>query len=263
LNFYAGTPTSETLPQAKAYADRAIAIDDQLVEPHVSLGRSIENLWQWTEAEREYKRAIALNPNYATAYHWYSMLLRKLGRLNEAALMIKQAHEIDPLSGAISVNLAEMYQIQNDYQASIENTGKVIELDPNFSGGYEYLGLLYLKQGRKTEAIANLGKAVELSNRAGLALMALGYGYGVTGKLTEATAILKELEEKYARKELNGMYVAGVYAGLGEKDKAFEWLEKAFQTKEDLPSIKWRIPFESLRDDPRYKDLLKRMNLPE
>jgi tetratricopeptide (TPR) repeat protein len=260
---FAGIPTSETQPQTKLYAERAIAIDDQLAEPHVSLARSFENLWQWGEAEKEYKRAFELNPNYATSYHWYSVLLRKLGRFDESVLMMKRAKEIDPLSSAISVNLSEIYQIQNDHQASIDNTLKVIEIDPNFSVAYEYLGLLYLKQRRNTEAIANLEKAVELSNRAGLALMALGYGYGVVGKPTEANAILRELEEKYERKEQNAMFVSGVYAGLGEKDKAFEWLEKGFQTKEDLPSIKWRIPFESLRDDPRFKDLLKRMGLPE
>ena len=177
--------------------------------------------------------------------------------------MIKRAHEIDPLSSVISINVSKTYQLQNDHNASIENSLKIIELDPNFSGAYSYLGLSYLKQGRNAEAIANLEKAVELSNRAGVALTDLGYGYGVTGKRTEAIAIVKELEEMYARKESNGRYVAGVYAGLGEKDKAFEWLEKDFQTKEDLAGIRWQIPFESLRDDPRYKDLLKRMGLPE
>jgi adenylate cyclase len=91
----------------------------------------------------------------------------------------------------------------------------------------------------------------------------LGYGYGVTGKRSEAIAIVKELEEKYARNESSGRYVAAVYAGLGDKDKAFEWLEKDFQIKGDLTWITWEIPYEPLRDDPRYKDLLRRMNLPE
>ncbi len=262
LNQYAGTPMSETIPKAKAYAERAIAIDDQLAEPHSSLGSVNEMSWQWTEAEREYKRAIELNPNYATGYHWYSNFLKNLDRYDEAALMIKRAHEIDPLSSAISINLSRMYQFQNDHNASIENSLKIIELDPNFPAAYQYLGLSYLKQGRNAEAIANFEKAVELSNRAGETLMYLGYGYGFTGKRTEANAIAKELEEKYARKEANGRYVAGVYAGLGEKDKAFEWLEKDFQSKGEVSNIRWGIPYESLRDDPRYKDLLKRMGLP-
>jgi eukaryotic-like serine/threonine-protein kinase len=263
LNQYAGTPLSETIPQAKLYAERAIAIDDQLAEPHSSLGSVYEMSWQWTEAEREYKRAIELNPNYATAYHWYSNFLKNLDRYDEAALMIQRAHDIDPLSSAISVNLSRMYQFQNDHNASIENSLKIIELDPKFPGAYQSLGLSYLKQGRNAEAIASFEKAVELSNRAGETLMYLGYGYGVTGKRTEAIAILKESEEKYSRKETNARYVAGVYAGLGEKDKAFEWLEKDFQSKGEVSNIRWAIPFESLRDDPRYKDLLKRMNLPE
>ena len=237
LNEYAGTPMSETLPQAKAYAERAIAIDNQLAEPHASLAGIIEYLWQWTEAEREYKRAIELNPNYATTYHWYSILLKKLGRFDEAALMIKRAHEIDPLSSVIGVNLSEIYQWQNDHNASIENTRKIIELDPNFSHAYDTLGLSYLKQGRNAEAITNFEKAVDLSNRAGVRLMDLGYGYGVTGRRTEAIAIVQELEEKYARKESNGMYVAAVYAGLGDKDKAFNGWKKPFG-----PKRIWHLP---------------------
>ena len=260
---YAGVPTSETIPQAKAFAMRAIAIDDQLGEPHASLGQANLISWQWAESEREAKRAIELNPNYATAYHWYSHTLRSLGRFDEAAAIIKRGHEIDPLSSIISVNLSEIYLLQNDPNASIENTLKILELDPNFTEAYRSLGQSYLKLGRTAEAVTSLEKAVELSNRAGTAIMTLGYAYGVAGKRPEAAAIAKELEEKYARKETVAMYVAGVYAGLGDKDKAFEWLEKAFQNKEDLGFTRWRIHYEPLRDDPRYKDLLKRMNLPD
>ena len=177
--------------------------------------------------------------------------------------MIRRAHDLDPLSSVIGVNLSQVYQFQNNHNASIENMLKVIEFDPNYSDVYSILGLSYLKQGRYAEAIANMEKAVELSNRASFTLVNLGYGYGVTGKRAQAIAIVKELEEKHAKKESNGRYVASVYAGLGDKDKAFEWLEREYQTKADLTWIRWEIPFESLRDDPRFKDLLKRMNLPE
>ena len=263
LKDYAGTPLSETLPQARAYAERAIAIDDQLAEPHASLGAVNQYLWRWTESEREFKRAIELNPNYATAYHWYSLLLADLKRFDESALMIKRADEIDPLSSIIRMNVSGMYQLQNDHKASIENSLKLIEFDPYFSGAYRSLGLSYLKQGRNDEAIANLEKAVELSERGGASLPDLGYSYGVAGKRAEANAIVKELEEKYVRKESKGQYIAAVYAGLGEKDKAFEWLEKDFRTQADLTTIRWAIPYEPLRNDPRFKDLLKRMGLPE
>jgi eukaryotic-like serine/threonine-protein kinase len=262
-NFFTGAPVAESRAQAKAYAERAIAIDDQLGEPRAALGLLYSQSWQWAESEREFKRAIELNPNYATAYHWFSILLRAHGRFDEAALMIKRAHEIDPLSSIISVNRSEIYDLQNDHNASVENSLKIIELDPTFAAAYETLGLSYLKQGRHTEAIANLKKAVELSKREAYTLAALGYGYAVTGKGAEAVAIVKELEERYARRESLARNIAAVYAGLGNKDKAFEWLEKGFQDKGDLSWISFEMPFESLRDDPRFKDLLRRMNLPE
>ncbi|MBA3770015.1 MAG: tetratricopeptide repeat protein [Blastocatellia bacterium] len=264
LSQWSGTPTSETIPQAKAYAERVIALDDQLAEPHAALGLVFDQSWQWVKAEREYKQAIDLNPDYATAYHWYSLLLRKLGRFDESALMMKRAHEIDPLSNVINVNISEIYQIQNDHNASIENSLKLIELDPNFLPAYDYLGRSYLKQGRNAEAIASLEKAVELSERGSYVLKQLAYGYAITGKRTEAAVIVQELEARYARNDANGRWVGAVYAGLGDKDKAFEWLEKDFQSRNgDLAYIRWEIPYESLRDDPRYKDLLKRMGLPE
>ncbi len=260
---YAGTPMSETIGQARSYADRAISIDDQLAEAHASLGQVYKLTWQWVEAEREYRRAIELNPNYPTTYHWYSHLLRNLGRYDEAAVIIQRAHELDPLSSIISVNLAEIYRFQNNHQAAVETCRKVIEIDPTFSYAYVNLGLSSLELGRTDEAIPDLEKATELSSRAGFALMSLGYAYGVVGKRTEAATIAKELEERYARNESAGVFIAAVYAGLGDKNKAFEWLEKDFQSKNDIGFIRWRKQFESLRDDPRFKDLLKRMNLPE
>jgi serine/threonine-protein kinase len=263
LNEYSGIPLSETLPKAKTYAERAIAIDGQLAEPHATLGSINEYLWNWTEAEREFKRAIELNPNYATAFHWYGNFLRDTGRFDEGVSMIKRAHELDPLSSIISNNVASSYQTLNDHNASIETSLKLIELDPTFSAAYQPLGISYLKLGRNAEGITALEKAVELSNRAGPKLADLGYGYGVTGKRKEAVAIVKELEEKYAKKEAIPQNIAVAYAGLGDKDKAFEWLEIGFQTKSDILYLKWAIPYESLRDDSRYKDLMKRMGLPE
>jgi|CXWL01.1.fsa_nt_gi TolB-like protein/Flp pilus assembly protein TadD len=263
LNEYSGIPLSETLPQAKVYAERSIALDDQLAEPHATLGSIFEYLWQWTEAEREFKRAVELNPNYATAFHWYGNFLRDTGRFDEAFVMIKRANELDPLSSIISNNVSVMYGVYNDHNASVETALKLIELDPNFSNANQQLGLSYLKLGRNAEGIAELEKAVKLSDRAGTQLADLGYGYAVTGKRAEAIAIVKELEEKYSKREANAQNIASAYAGLSEKDKAFEWLEKGFQTKGDLTYLKWAIPFESLRDDPRYAGLLKRMGLPE
>ena len=264
LNEYAGVPTSETAPQAKAYAERALSLDGQLAEAHSTLAMVNRQLWQWAEAEKEFKRAIELNPNYPTTYHWYSALLRNLGRFNESSAAINRAHELDPLSSVISANVSMMYQVQGNQVASIENSLKIIDLDPNFGAGYEILALSYLKVGRNAEAIAAAEKAVQLSNRVNVAVGQLGYVYAAAGKRAEAIALIKELEDKYARKEANGYSIAAIYVGLGDKDNAFAWLEKDFQSRNgNLANVRWQIEFESLRDDPRYKDLLKRMNLPE
>ena len=262
LNEYAGTPSSETIPQSRSYAQRALSLDNQLAEPHATLGQVNNQVWQYVEAEREYKRAIELNPNYPTGYHWYSILLKDLGRIDEAAKMINRAHELDPLSSVISVNISRMYQIQNNHEASIENSLKIIELDPNFGPAYEYLAQSYLKMGRNEEAIAAIEKAVDLNNRAGITLGDMGYVYATAGKRSEAVAVIKELEGKYARKEAIGQYLSAVYAALGDKDKAFEWLEKDFQARNGkLVEIRWQLQSETLRDDPRFKDLIKRMGL--
>ena len=264
LNEYAGTPTSETVPQAKAFAERALALDPQLAEPHTTLAFVHEHLWQWAEAEDEFKRAIQLNPNYPTTYHWYSIFLKSLGRNDDAAAAIKRAQELDPLSSVIAVNISRLYQVQNDHPTSVQNSLKIIELDPNFGPAYQYLGLSYLKLGRNDEAVAALEKAVELTNRSGITLGDLGYVYGVTGNRAQALAAIKELETKYLQSEAIGQYIAAVYAGLGDKDKAFEWLEKDFQVRNGkLAEIRWQLQFDDLRGDPRYKNLLKRMNLPE
>jgi len=261
---YTGTPTGDSLPRAKAFAERAIALDDRAVEPYTTLAFIHRSAWEWKEAEVGFKRAIEVNPNYATSYHWYSLLLRNLGRFDETAAMVKRAQELDPLSSIIGVNVSDSQQMLNDHYASIETARKTIELDPTFSAAYENLGASLLEIGRADEGIANLEKAVELSKRSSVRLRGLGYGYAVMGRRSEALAIAKELEQRFDKKESNGQYIAAVYAGLGDKDKAFAWLEKDFVARNgSLGDIVWRIHFKSLRNDPRYKDLLKRMGLPE
>jgi eukaryotic-like serine/threonine-protein kinase len=264
LNEYGGTPTSESLPQAKVYAERALSLDGRLADPHATLGAIYDYSWRWEESEKEFKRAIEVNPNYATLYHWYSILLKNIGRTNEAAAMIKRAQELDPLSSVISVNVSRMYQIQHNDEASIQNSLKIIELDPNFGPAHQYLALSYVRQGRTADAIGSSEKAVGLTKRSGITVGDLGYVYASSGKRNEAMTLIKELEEKYTRKEANGQDIACVYVALGDKDKAFEWLEKDFQSRNGrLPEIRWLLQFDSIRDDPRYKDLLRRMNMPE
>jgi DNA-binding winged helix-turn-helix (wHTH) protein/TolB-like protein/tetratricopeptide (TPR) repeat protein len=260
----AGVPTSETLPKATAAADRALQIDDSLSEAHASSARIYQQLWRWSEAEAEYKRAISLNPNNPTAHQRFALYLRTRLRFDEAMSEIKRAQELDPVSPGISANAAFAYLLKNDLNAAIEQDKKIIELDPGFWIAHNDMGWAYLKQRRYEEATAEFQKAVDSSGRASLTLGNLGHCYGVTGRRTEALALAKELEERYAKREAIGFFIATVYAGLGDKDQAFAWLEKDFQQRSgQLPFITWWPNFESLRSDPRYADLLRRMRLPQ
>jgi TolB-like protein/Tfp pilus assembly protein PilF len=263
LQEYAGTPASETGPNARAFAQRAVQLDESLAEAHTSLAYSYDFLWQWEEAEAEFKQAIRLNPNYPTAHQWYGLYLRDTGRFDQAMTETKRAQELDPLSLVIGQNLAGAYLFQGDVNSSVEQVRRVIDLDPNYPRGHDILGLAYLKQGHYSEAIAEVRNAVDLSSRRDRRpLSDLGYSYAISGKRAEALAVLKELEAKYERHEALGRDLAAVYAGLGEKDQAFAWLEKDFQAHNgQLARIRWEPPFESLRSDPRFTDLLRRMGL--
>jgi eukaryotic-like serine/threonine-protein kinase len=259
---YAGVPSSETLPKARAAVDRALQLDDSLAEAHTSSASIYQKLWRWAEAEEEFRRALSLNPNYPTAHHWYAYYFYVKRQFDDAMREIKRAHELDPLSPVISENVAFVYLVKNDLNSAVEQCQRTIELDPGFADAHYILGFAYLKQGRNEEATAEFQKAVELSGRAGTYLSNLGYCYAVTGRRTEALAILKELEEKHTRGESSGLFLAGVYAGLGDKDQAFAWLERDFQQRSgQLPTIAFRLHFENLRSDPRYADLVRRMGL--
>jgi len=263
LEEYAGVPTSETLPKARAAADRALKIDDSLSEVHTSSAFVFQQMWRWSETEEEFKRAISLNPNYPTAHHWFSIYFRAKGQLDDSLREINRAQALDPLSPVIGQNIAEIYLLKNDLNSAISQCQRIIDLDPSFPGAHDELGFAYLKQKRPEEAIAEFQKTVELSGRASRYLGDLGYCYAVTGRRAEAQAILKELDVKYARREAVGQYLADVYAGLGEKDQAFAWLEKDFERRSGirLPFIKWWFTFDDLRGDPRYADLVRRMGL--
>jgi len=262
LELYAGLPASEVVPKARAAADRALQLDDSLSEAHATSAFINQKLWRWPEAEQELKRAISLNPNYPTARHWYAYYFYITRNFDGASSEIKRAYELDPLSPVISENVALVYLLKNDLKAAIEQCLRTIELDPNFADAHYVLGFAYLKAGRIEEATAEFQKSVDLSGRASTYLGNLGYCYAVTGRRAEALTILKELEEKYTQGKSSAQFLAGVYAGLGEKDQAFAWLEKDFQQRSgQLPTIAWRLHFDGLRGDPRYHDLLRRMGL--
>jgi TolB-like protein/Tfp pilus assembly protein PilF len=257
-----GTP--ETVLKARAAVQRALQIDDSLAEAHASLGAVEMYSWNFDEAEREFKRAIELKPNYALAHYFYAYYLRLMrGRFDEAMAELSQAQQLDPLAPSIGVNIAAIHESKGEFDAGIQELKKVLELEPNFSLAHLVLGNIYCKQRRYTEAIAEHEMSVQFSGRGNTNLRYLGMCYAAAGHRSRVEAILKELEEKYARREIGGIDLAGIYGELGDKDQAFAWLEKDFQAhRAGLPLIAYdRVMRDALSSDPRFNDLLRRIGL--
>ena len=264
LEEYAGVASSESLPQARTYAEKALQIDNSLGEAYATLGLINNRDWRWADSDREFKRAIELNPNYPTVHHWHSINLRDTGKFAESMAEIKTAQRLDPLSGVIGVNVAISYMNINDYPSAMDESQKVIALDPNWWAGHHWLGNIHLKFGNTAEAISELQRAVELSNRSNWPLAFLAYAYAISNRRAEALAILRELETRYSKRECLSIQLAAVHAGLGDKDEVFNWLERSFQERSgELIRIKSFPQFDSIRSDPRYADLMKRMNFPD
>lgn len=260
---YAGTPTTEVLPRAEAALQRALQLDDSIAEAHATKGFVHIHELEWDEAEREFQRAISLNPNYATAHHWYSEYFRIMRRFAEQAREIKRAQELDPLSPSMAANLGRAYLNLGNTDAAIKECKRALELNPNFPLAHHFLGLTYVAQRRYEEAIAEFQQAVDSSKRADLFVAGLGIGYAMAGKRAEALSLVRELEEKYAKKEANGFDLALVHAALANDDEAIAWLEKDFagRNMSGLVYVASTIIHQRLRNDPRYQDLLQRMHL--
>jgi eukaryotic-like serine/threonine-protein kinase len=261
---YTGARPAETMPQAKAYAKKSIELDGTLAEPHAALAM-VTWYFEWDKngAEREFKKAIELNPNYPTAHHWYSRFLRGVGRQDEAFSEIKRAAELDPLSLIFLNNIAEIYLDRGDLNASFNTCERMNELDPGFWSAHSVLGIILVKQGHFSEAKAEALKAVELSNRSSGSLALLGYVLARSGRRDEAQSVIAELEKKFAEKTADARDLAIVYAGLNDKDKAFEWLEKAYQYRSfQLGNLRLEpLLIEALSGDPRWADLFRRIGL--
>ena len=265
MSTYSGQRASETMPQGRAYANKAIQLDPTLAEPHASLGLISWALdWNKEDAEREFKRAIELNPNYGTTYHWYSRYLRSIGRSEDGLREIQRAEELDPLSLIFINNVAEAQLNLGEVDAADKTCQRMIELDPTFWAIYQTLVWVKVKQGKFEDALNAAQKSVELSNRANAALSQLGHSYGLLGRREEAMSVIRELETKFENKTADAKDIAVVYTGLGDKDKAFEWLEKAFAYRSfHLTTLNIEPLFDPLHDDPRWSDLKRRVGIPE
>jgi serine/threonine-protein kinase len=249
-------------PKAKAAALKALELDEKLADTHFLLGKLVFWFeWDWATAEREWKRANELDPSYPVYYPPY---LAAMGRLEEAVKTQEALQQRTPLDLNMNLDLALILCQAGRYDQSIEQTRKALELDPDFWWSYQALGLAYEGKKQYPEAIDALKKAARLADTNPSSLGYLGYVYAAAGKKAEAQEVLEELNELAKQRYVSPYYMACVYAGLNDKDQAFAWLERAYQERSFFMALlKTEAVLDNLRPDPRFKDLLKRMNLPE
>lgn len=251
----------DAFPKARAAATRALALEDNLSEAHTSLA-FIQDLydWDWATAEKEYKRALALNPSYATAHHWYAWHLIVMGRNDEGIAELRKAESLDPLSLIISADLADALCIAHSYDESVQQSQKTIEMDPHFAVAHYQRGQALEQKHMHDEAIAEFRRAIELSGGNTTFESNLANAYAVSGRKEDAMKIVKDLETRQSQSSSTDASIALIYVGLGDNDQAMIWLIKAYQARFN-PSILMRPGFDPIRRDPRFQDLLHRIGL--
>jgi tetratricopeptide (TPR) repeat protein len=256
-------PVQEALPQALAAAGTAVALDDSSAEARTSLGFALMRYqWDWAGAEREFRRAIELNPGYATAHHWYAVLLTSLGRHQEAYREIMRARDLDPVSPIIAHHVGLHFYCLGDYDQSLDWNRRTLEIDPRFPIAFVNLGRSYLQKGMYEQAIAEMQRAMEVCGDCPSLLGQLGHAYAAAGRRGEARRILERLK-KQSRPLYLSYPIAEIYLGLGDEDQALTRLEQAHKERSAwMIYIRVEPKWDPLRRDPRFQDLLRRMNFP-
>ena len=257
-------PPNEVLPKAKAAALKALEIDESLAEPHASLAH-VKFFYDrdFSAAEREYRRAIELNPKYALAHHWYAIYLNTLGRQQEALSEMNRAVELDPFSLAANSWLGRILVSAGQPDQAIEQLRKTIEMDPSFVLAHQRLGTIYEDKGMYEDAISEFNQVLKLTNGGPLGVGSLAHAYALAGKRAEAQKSLDQLLEMSKQRYVSPTLIAMVCIALGDKDKAFAWLAEG-EKAHDLYIMRLKIDsrFDSLRNDPRFAELVRRVGLP-
>ncbi|HKZ01355.1 MAG TPA: tetratricopeptide repeat protein, partial [Pyrinomonadaceae bacterium] len=251
-------PSKEASPRARAAALKALELDSELAEAHVVLASIMDaHDWNWPGSEVEYRRALELSPGYASAHFNYGFALLVMGRWTESLRELRRGQELNPVDPPANAGLGWALYLAGEHVQAIQQLERVIRADPNFSLAHYYLGWVYAQQGRYPEAFAELEKARSLSAPGAEPL--IGYVHGISGNRAEAERVLNELpHQSYT----NAFIVASLHASLGNRDQAFEWLERAYHERVDnLIWLKVDPRFASLRGDPRYADLVQRIGL--
>jgi serine/threonine protein kinase/tetratricopeptide (TPR) repeat protein len=262
-NYGFSSPT-ESYSRAHEAALKALEIDETLPEAHVALAFvKADYTWDWSGSEKEFQRAIALNPNHAIAHQWHGYALWRTGHFEESIAEHKRALELDPLSLAVNRNLGLAFLIARQYDLAIEQLRKTLEMDPGFILTRDYLGVAYSKKGMHKEAVTECEKSAAILSAAPYVFSSLGYVYAVSGKKTEAQNALDRLQALSRQRYLSPRFAASVCAALGENDKAFELLQAAYDDRslQIGPGIIADMTLDSLRPDPRFRDLLHHLGL--
>ena len=265
LDDWGQTPPRDSFPKARAAAQKALELDDSLAEAHTSLAQVLESYeWNWNEAEREYKRAIELNPNYPTAHQWYAMFLATRHRFPEAEAQARRASELDPLSPPIAMTVAEVFEFQRRYDDAIAQYKKVVELSPSFAGAWDNLAYVYEKKGAYPEAIAALKRGSVLSGEPDLAIsVERAYRNGGHKALVQ-TGLQYDLEKRAQGKYSSPVAIAACYAALGDINQAMQWIEKGYEEHSSgMAFISVNSEFDAIRTDPRFRYWLRTLALPE
>ena len=263
LTYFGYVRGSDVRSKVASALAKAVELDDSLAEAHTAMG-SAKHFYEydWAGAEREFKRAIELNPNYATAYQWYSQMLDADGRLDEALEEHQHALVTDPLSLIIASGTGHKLYLLRRYDEAAASLRNALEMDDNFANSHWNLGLVYSQLKDFPSAVRELQKADTLFRGNPIVLGALGYVYAVSGDQIRARKVLLQLENQARERYVNPEAFALVYAGLGNKDKAVEWLKRAIDDRQGLVTfIKSEPMLDNLRSDPRFEDLLRQMGL--
>jgi tetratricopeptide (TPR) repeat protein len=253
----------EAFPKARTAAERALALDDFLAEAHTSLAYvKFSYDWDWSAAEVEFQKAIALNPNYAIAHHWYGQFLRLMGREEDSILEGKKALDLDPRSLIINVEAGLPYHYSQRYDEALSHFRKAVELDPNFALAHHDIGWVLEAEGRYPEAIQEFERAVQISDVAAL-WSSLGHAYGMAGRNEDARTVLVRLREIAKQHYVSPSYEAAVHLGLGEYDQAMDLYERAYAER-SWAMVWFKIGqyTKPLRGTPRFEALLGKMNFP-
>lgn len=265
LSVWGSLPERETFPKAAAAATRALELDDSLAEGHTSLAFvQYRHYWDWAAAQREFQRAIELNPNYATGHHWYAEFLQDVGSFEEARAEYEKALEVDPLSPIIRSDFGIGLFYMRRYEQAEQQLRATLAVFPDFLPAHAYLGTTLTQMGKHEEAIAHQGEALEVSGSSPVLKASVAHAYAAAGQKDLAARLLPELNELARRGQLSRLLLAEVYAALGEKERALALLEAAFEEHTWwLVVIKVEPKLDPLRDERRFEQLLRRMNFPQ